>query len=90
MRHPPVPRSRSSTTLKLVFLEHVLADDADVGGPVLDEDGHVGGPADDELRVPLPVDEPPPVLTHDARGQSGTFQRRQSVLEDGALRHGDA
>src|ERR671921_1613041 len=34
-----------------LLVEHVLADDTDVGSAVLDEDGHVGGPADDELRV---------------------------------------
>src|SRR5215213_8180317 len=56
-----------------MLLEHVLPDDADVGGPVLDEDGHVGGPADNELGIPGRVDEPPPVLANDTRGKAGAF-----------------
>src|SRR3954468_15760041 len=35
--------------IKLVLLENVLTDDADVGGPVLDENRYVRRPADDEL-----------------------------------------
>jgi hypothetical protein len=76
--------------IKLVLLEDVLPDDADVGGPVLDEDGHVGGPADDEFGIPGPVDEPPPILANNVRGKTSPFERRQSILEDGTLRHRDA
>ena len=73
-----------------MLFQHVLAHDADVGGPVLDEDGHVGGTAHDELGIGGPVDESAPVLPHGAGGEAGRLKRRQGVSEDGALRNGDA
>src|SRR5215207_3142313 len=46
---PPRPEVSQLDHVGPLLIEHVLADDADVRGPILDEDGHVGGPADDKL-----------------------------------------
>src|SRR5215218_8123790 len=73
-----------------LLIEHVLADDADVRGPILDEDGHVRGPADDKLGTFGLVDEPPAVLPDHASREPGLLERRERVSEDSALGYGDA
>src|ERR687890_266639 len=87
---PPRPEVSQLDHVWLLLIEHVLADDADVRGPVLDEDGHVGGPADDKLCTFGPVDEPPPVLPDHASREPGPLQGRERISEDSALGHGDA
>src|ERR671916_619301 len=87
---PPRPQVPQLDHVGPLLIEHVLADDADVRGPVLDEDGHIGGPADDKFGTFCPVDEPSPVLAENASRESGHLQRRERVSEDSALGHGDA
>src|SRR5919112_4094990 len=87
---PPRPEVPQLDHVGLLLIEHVLADDADVRGPILDEDGHVGGPADDKLGTFCLVDEPPPVLPHHASGEPAPLERRERVSEDSTLGHGDA
>src|SRR5215218_7845620 len=53
---PPRPEVPQLDNVGHLLIEHVLADDADVRGPILDEDGHVRGPADDKLCTFGPVD----------------------------------
>src|SRR5215210_8907149 len=86
---PPGAEVLQLYDVRPLFVEHVFADDTDVGGPVLDEDGHVGGPADDKLGVLCRVYEPAPVLSHEGRREPGPLERGERVGEDGALRHGD-
>src|SRR5829696_1761869 len=87
---PPRPEVPQLDHVGLLLIEHVLADDADVRGPILDEDGHVRGPADDKLGTFGLVDEPPPVLPENTGRETGPLQRLKRVSEDGALGHGDA
>src|SRR5215210_1084874 len=86
---PPGAEVLQLYDVRPLFVEHVFADDTDVGRPVLDEDGHVGGPADDKLGVLCRVYEPAPVLSHEGRREPGPLERGERVGEDGALRHGD-
>src|SRR5215211_1487867 len=86
---PPRPEVPKLDHVGPLLVEHVLADDTDVGGPVLDEDRHVGGPADYKLGAFCPVDEPSPVLAHDGRGEPCPLERNECFGEDSALRHGD-
>src|ERR671921_2980568 len=87
---PPRPEVPQLDHVGLLLIEHVLADDADVRGPILDEDGHVGGRADDKLGTFCLVDEPPPVLPENASREPGPLERRERLSEDSALGHGDA
>src|SRR5215210_6629094 len=87
---PPRPEVPQLDHVGLLLIEHVLADDADVRGPILDEDGHVGGPADDKLGTFCLVDEPPPVLPYHASRKPAPLERRERVSEDSTLGHGDA
>src|SRR5918998_1537696 len=79
-------RTTRSFSRRVLLVEHVLANDPDVRGPVLDKDGHVGGPADYELGPLGPVEQPPPVLPQDPDGHPGRPQSQERVLEDGPLR----
>src|SRR5215203_4748867 len=87
---PPRPEVPQLDHVGLLLIDHVLADDADVRGPILDEDGHVGGPADDKLGTFCLVDEPPPVLPYHASRKPAPLERRERVSEDSTLGHGDA
>src|SRR5215204_2731127 len=86
----PRPEVLQLDHVRPLLVEHVLADDPDIRGPIFDEDGHIGGPADDKLDALGPVDEPPPVLANDGRGEPCPLERHERIGEDGALRHGDA
>src|SRR5215210_660413 len=86
---PPGAEVLQLYDVRPLLVEHVLADDTDVGGAVLDEDGHVGGPADDKLGVLCRVYEPASVLPDEGCRQPGPLERGERVGEDGAFRHGD-
>ena len=74
-----------------VFVEHVLAGDAEVGGAVLDVGGDVAGAHDDEPHVGAvgADDELARGLGVLGRRNAGRRQQRQGFFEDAALGQGE-